>query len=395
MKLPEDMRQLLVRRFKSNHRKWLTDKSNAGWPLEISLGIPTAEKAQQQPEGVRAWVAAWQGWQGAGRVDWCDRHWQTFGKQQLPHKLILQQPLDVALWAGESARWQRAIQRREILLARWPMLRTALASHFNLLADYRDTDFNRLLAVLEWIIQHPNSNLYPRQLPIAGIDSKWLEQRKGLITSLLTAIRQDEASPADFFQCCGLKAPPQLIRMRVLDAAIRSQLGGLADITAPLEQLAALTIAPKRVLIVENLQTGLAFDDMPDTVVFMKLGYHVSALAQISWVSNAQCFYWGDLDTHGFAILNQIRNSIPSIRSFLMDEETLLSHRELWVEEEQPHAAAVLPLLTDEEQAVYRGLKQHAWGQNVRLEQERIAWDYVISCLFTLDDGSRSLHNPL
>jgi hypothetical protein len=32
-------------------------------------------------------------------------------------------------------------------------------------------------------------------------------------------------------------------------------------------------------------------------------------------------------------------------------------------------------LLTEPEQAVYHSIKRNAWGQNVRLEQERIAWD--------------------
>ena len=58
-----------------------------------------------------------------------------------------------------------------------------------------------------------------------------------------------------------------------------------------------------------------------------------------------------------------------------MDDATLRSHQDLWVEEKDQHAAETLPLLTDSEQAVYQAIKRNAWGQNVRLEQERIAWD--------------------
>ena len=57
------------------------------------------------------------------------------------------------------------------------------------------------------------------------------------------------------------------------------------------------------------------------------------------------------------------------------DETTLRSHQDLWVEKKEQHAAETLPLLTDPEQAVYQASKRNAWGQNVRLEQERIAWD--------------------
>ena len=58
-----------------------------------------------------------------------------------------------------------------------------------------------------------------------------------------------------------------------------------------------------------------------------------------------------------------------------MDESTLLRNRALWVEEKDQCSALELPLLTAAEQSVYQGLKQHRWGLNVRLEQERIAWN--------------------
>jgi hypothetical protein len=169
--------------------------------------------------------------------------------------------------------------------------------------------------------------------------------------------------------------------MRMLDQEIRNQVGGLGDISAPCDGLAALNILVSRVFVVENLQTGLAFPDMPGTVVIMRLGYNVDALAKLPWIARAQCIYWGDLDTHGFAILNRARTYLPQLQSVLMDEGTLLTHKALWGEEKAPHPADELPQLTDAEQAVYRGIKKHLWGQNVRLEQERIAWGYALNLL--------------
>jgi len=163
--------------------------------------------------------------------------------------------------------------------------------------------------------------------------------------------------------------------LRILDESLRQRVGGLNDISAPWEQLAELDLPVIKVFIVENLQTGLAFDDLPGSVVIMQLGYGVDVLGRLPWITTAHCVYWGDLDTHGFAILNRARCHLPGLKSVLMDEETLRSHQDLWVEEKDQHAAETLPLLTDPEQAVYQSIKRNAWGQNVRLEQERIAWD--------------------
>jgi hypothetical protein len=375
LKLPEDVRQTLVRRFQSKHREWLIgDTGESQWPLEVPLGLPTEQAALRQVDGVRAWVSAWQGWQGVGTLSWCERRWKAFGVQRLPEKLALRGPEDVAMWIGESARWERAQSRYLALIARWPVLAQQLPRYFDVLADYSDADYQRLAEMLDWITSHPNSNLYPRQLPVSGLDSKWLDGRKGLLTDLVAAIQEDSSSEVDFYQRCGLKAPPLLVRMRVLDQSLRAHVGGVGDITAPVDDLVGISWPVSHVFIVENLQTGLAMSDMPGAVVFMRLGYNVDVLARLPWLARARCIYWGDLDTHGFAILHRARSYIPELQSVLMDEETLLRHKALWVDEAAQHSAAELTLLTKDEQQLYRDLKQQRWGQNVRLEQERIDW---------------------
>lgn len=375
MKLPEDVRQFLVRRFQSKHREWLIgDTGEKQWPLEVPLGIPTEQAALRQVDGVRAWVSAWQHWQGLGTLSWCERRWKALGVQRLPEKLALLSSEDVAVWIGESTRWERALSRYQMLIARWPALAQQLPRYFDVLADYSDANFRRLAEMLDWINLNPKSNLYPRQIPVAGADSKWLDSRKGLISDLVAALQGDPIGDRDFFRRCGLRPQPQLIRIRVLDPELRAQLGGLGDISAPCEEVASIGIQPTNVFIVENLQTGLAFDDLAGVVVIMRLGYAVDVLGQLPWLQQAQCIYWGDIDTHGFAILNRARIYIPSLKTVLMDESTLMSHRDLWVEEKDQHLSIELLLLSDIEQQLYQVLRSNTLGQYVRLEQERIRW---------------------
>ncbi|MFN7505599.1 MAG: DUF3322 domain-containing protein, partial [Limnobacter sp.] len=170
MKLPEDVRQLLARRFQSKHREWLIgDPGESQWPQEVPLGIPTEQAALRQVDGVRAWVSAWQRWQAntvqtSDTLSWCERRWKALGVQRLPEKLALRGPEDVAMWIGESARWECAQSRYQTLTARWPVLAQQLPRYFDVLADYGDADFRRLAEMLDWIANHPQSDLYPRQL---------------------------------------------------------------------------------------------------------------------------------------------------------------------------------------------------------------------------------------
>ena len=69
-----------------------------------------------------------------------------------------------------------------------------------------------------------------------------------------------------FHSLCGLRAEPIRIRMRVLCPRLRSTVGGLCDIEAPIAELATLQLVPTVSLVVENLNTGIALPDIDGTV---------------------------------------------------------------------------------------------------------------------------------
>jgi hypothetical protein len=387
VKSPDEVRSEAKRRFANRYKDWLIrdveeDQPQASpWLQEFSLGVPTEHQADGRLEDVRRWIAEWRSWTGPGTVTWVERRWRLIGTQNVPERLVFSTPEELADFVDEHARWQRMLRVSQDLVSNWPSLKRGIARWASLLADCVDHDLVRLISMLRWIESHPESRLYVRQLPIPGMDTKWIEQRTGMIAALLHDIRVDRDGTKGFYEACGLRPLPQYVRVRILDPALREMAGGLGDITGTIDQIGSWNIFPDAVLIVENVQTGLAFDDMPGTVVIMGLGYSVDLLQKLPWVHSARCYYWGDLDTHGFAILNRARGYIAQLNSILMDQGTLLAHRDLWVEERQPAAADVLPLLTPTEEAVYTGLKQNVWGNHVRLEQERISWDFAQTAL--------------
>jgi hypothetical protein len=385
----------MLTRYRNQRRTWLSEgnKTADQWPIVFRLECPTEEDAIRQPDAFGNWIAAWRAWQGAGEVVWDDRHWRALGTQRVPEVLRVHSPKEVAAWIGEESRWGRAQSRYAYLVERWSLLNGTLSRYFDVLADYPAEDFEKLEAMLTWLAANPHSNLFPRQLPIVGIDSKWLEARTGLIAALLTALRGSEIEQADFYEVCGLKRPPPLTRLLILDESLRGRTGGIRDLSAPAAELAGLDLPVERVYIVENLQTGLAFGDLPGSVLFLRMGYGVDALARIPWVNRTECVYWGDLDTHGLRILSRVRTLLPHVMSILMDEETLLVHKALWGEEAEQSSDIELPTLTADEQLLYQRLKQHHWRTNVRLEQERIPWEYAWRSLLMQHNCSPSHAN--
>ena len=370
---PDQHKTALERRCENQYRHWFVGEG--AWPLTFSLGPPTEDDAMGHPAAVREWAAAWTVYAGPGTVTWEDRTWPRRGKERIPVSIGYADPRVVFAALLMAARWDRATAHAACLVERWPQLKdcAALGRHFDELAGCSTADMQRLLALLAWLRAHPGSGLFLRQIPLEGVDTKWFEARKTIVLSMMAAITG--ADPGlDLYAVCGLKRPGFRLRMRILCPALRRQLAGLGDIESPLDELAGMSLRPRRVLVIENQQTALALPDLEGTVVFMRLGKAVTTLAGISWIRDADVLYWGDIDTHGFDCLDSARSVLPQLRSILMDRDTLLGHRALWVEE-PVQEAATLEHLVPAELALLDELRGGTHGKLVRLEQERLALD--------------------
>jgi hypothetical protein len=154
---------------------------------------------------------------------------------------------------------------------------------------------------------------------------------------------------------------------------LKLSIGGLTDIGTTASQFALLNPPARRVFVTENELNGLAFPEAPDSMVVFGLGYGLDVLAGAEWLRDREVHYWGDIDTHGFAMLDRFRAQIPAARSLLMDRSTLLEHRDAWVTEELPHRGTLTRLNADEH-ALFKELQSNVLGDRIRLEQERVSF---------------------
>jgi hypothetical protein len=386
---PEDVRARCKRQFAREHLAWLGSRAGPGETQTIALGAPTQSEAAADPEAVRAWAAAWSAWESSdqpGVVTWETRQWPRLGTQRLPAAMLIGSPNEVALLADQGGRWQRAAARHDRLctVCVWLSGQPAPQRLFDALADYSDVDFERLLGLMRWLSEHPASGLQLRQLPIAGLDTKWVEQRRGLIIDLMQCRPLQPSGGQqgrDLHALLGLARQPTRMRLRLLGDDLRRQVGGLCDIEAPVVELATLPISPRLAFVVENLESGLALPAVAGAVALLKLGHAVSLLQLLPWLRASRVIVWGDIDTHGFAILDRVRAGLPHAESILMDLNTLLPHRDLWVEEPRPYDGPALERLREPERQVFDGLSQGSWGVRVRLEQERLPWPLVLTTI--------------
>lgn len=381
-----DLRAQVIRLWERGEllRACVTD--TVDWPFRLTLKTPSTGDLTDRFEAVRDWTA---GLARAThvRIEWTERRHRVQGAQHLPVAAWVDTLDDALTLIGKAgdARQFRALWAKTgdslPQLTQWLIRRPM---HTLELADR----WERILAVVQWMMAHPRPGIYLRQVDIPGVDSKFIEVHRGVLTEIFDlvlpagAINAAVSGIGQFAHRYGFKDKPARIRFRLLDATLPSLPGvtGSADVMLDAESFAALRLPVQRVFITENEINFLAFPDIAGAIVIFGAGYGWEALARAEWLASCTIHYWGDIDTHGFGILEQLRGHFSHVASFLMDYATLEAHKSFWGFEDKPLRTDLNRLTTDE-QALYNELRDNRIRERLRLEQERVGFGWLASRL--------------
>ena len=363
------------------------------FPRRLALKGPDSRALGERFSEVRDWIAGLVANEGLYRIEWRSVNHRVLGANRIPSAIwidTLEQALGLIGKHRAAERFAGMVERTretraELIpwLAKRPLRALALAE-----------EWPQLLAIVDWLSKHPRPEVYLRQVDLPGVHTKLIEGHRGVLAEFFDLVLPEEAIDAThtgafgFCRRYGFLDKPARVRFRMLDPTVRL-LPMASDQDITLTQAAFSSLAPPvtTVFITENEINFLAFPNVRDSMVIFGAGYGFANLAAVHWLQEKNILYWGDIDTHGFAILNQLRGFFPHTVSFLMDRETLLAHRQFWGSEPQPQTGDLLRLTT-EEQALYDQLRQHTWGVSVRLEQEKIGFRYLAAALQKLrSDG--------
>jgi hypothetical protein len=355
-------------------------------PLGVPLCGPAAGEIAERLGEVQEWAAEWErAGRGPLRVEYKRVGGRKVGANIIPCRAWIDGYDQAWELLGVRAEVRRFSSLADATAASCPRLIPWLIGRpmqALMLADRWD----KLLATVRWIDERQSPGMYLRQVDVPGVDTKFIEGHGGVLAELLDlqlAPGRIDRDCADFAVRYRFRRKPGYVRFRSPGFAGFSELSVRADefTTAPPEA--------RRAYVVENEITYLAFPLPGDAIVIFGGGYAVEALGSLGWLTDLDLTYWGDIDTHGFAILNRLRHRVGHARSMLMDRTTLLAHRDQWVTEPRP-AIAGLDLLDAEEADLYRDLVDGTLGPSVRLEQERISFATIEKAVARLPLVGRS-----
>ena len=388
-----DVRQLrasLKRRWEAG--RYLRDYCvSVPWePVILPVKGPTAAEFLDRFEEARRWVADFERESRTGggaerfSIEYRTVRGRNLGANAVPARIRIERFEQLCALLGTSGEVQTLDVLVDDTREKVPALVPWVVGHPMVALGHQEV-WGHVLATVAWIAAHDAGRLYRRQIDVDGVDTKFVERHRKLLDDLLTTVlpaeRIDPAyTYADFTRRFKFLPKPGYTRFRLLDRSTTGFPAGVSELTLRTDELARMEPEVATVFVVENEVTYLAFPEVADSIVLFGAGFGLTRLSDLPWLHHKQIAYWGDIDTHGFDILDRLRSRFGRVQSMLMDHKTLLAHPNQWVDEPSP-TNRPLPHLSEAEAALYRDLIEARYGPRVRLEQERVRFSLLRQAL--------------
>lgn len=379
---PKDLKAQLVRLWERGELLRDAVTGNQRFPLRLTLKGPGSADITERFDTVRTWVTGLADSAAPLRIEWQQVRHRVQGVQHLPSSIWIDSMGEALTWLGKQREWNRFAALVADTSQQHPLLLPWLEKRPLQTLELADA-WPRLLAVIDWLQAHPRPGIYLRQVDLSGVHSKFIETHRGVLTELLNlalpadAIDTSKIGIGQFTARYGFIDKPARIRFRILDPAVPSLPGtACPDITLDADSFSRLALDIRHAFITENETNFLTLPHAPCAIVIFGSGYGWDALAKAKWLERCAIYYWGDIDTHGFAILDQLRGYFGHVSSFLMDRTTLDAHNAFWGSEDKP-LQIDLHRLTPDELDVYNDLRDNRIRAGLRLEQEHIGFEWV------------------
>jgi hypothetical protein len=368
------MRARLRRRWDTGAALTARARGAAFVPIDLPIRGPTAAELGARYGEVADWVLQWAAPSPYYTVTTKVVGSRRTGANAIPDRIRIDSYEGLACFLGTSAQARRHLELVTLAKERVPQIYSWVVEK-PLRALAHEAQFERLLACVRWLVDNSDRNRYLRQIDAPGVDTKFVEQHRAILSELVDLVIDEPADrqARDFAVRYGFRGKPSRVRIRILDPAASRLPAGISDVELAVEEIDPGLFDVDRVFLVENEVTCLAFPALPRSLLIFGGGYAVSRVAELGWLRGLPLYYWGDIDTHGFRILDRLRVGFPETRSMLMDRDTLIAHEAHWDREPAP-VNTYLPHLRPDEAALYRDLVEDVFGPAVRLEQERISY---------------------
>lgn len=372
----------------------LPDKKPPAFPIELTIGLPSATQVTEVTQTVREHVLVWQE-VNVGEVVWVHKSYRGLEEAiKLPKIWRLNNPSEWIAACADKRIQAEFNKLSQVFDAIYPLLindnPATKKSAYEFMAVFvrqrqliSQCDATTLIQVAKLALSLDAGcakGLPLRALSLVENDTKFFERHSRLITQLLDVRFDGKVSQQGLPQFLGASIYTEHWLL-VLDLGCLGDTSKNNDKTQAclqgveqlrmrgheLGKLAQLAPNCKRVIVVENEQCLYQLPALSYTIAIMGTGFNLSWLAS-PWFANKQVAYWGDIDTWGLYLLALAKKYLPSITPLLMSAEIYDKHINRAVVEPKPQLLTThLHYLSTQEFQLFNRLLTAKKG---RLEQE-------------------------
>lgn len=369
---PDQIRDFCQRRFASYLRSLVTGESF--FPLEIRFGRPKAgDDFGKLNREIKALAEADLGY----RLEWAERKFRLLGEQKIPSRVWFENEAGFLKILGATRELELFHRNLELTRHECPALLPWLAERAEKMAEY-STEWPELLKVCCYFQANPKPGLYARELPIA-VGTKFIEENEAILDLLLRHLLSLDfkSDYRSFEERYGLRFDEPLVRLRLLDAALRERLRlGANDISIPISEARRFDWLGLWIIVTENKMNFLTLPALPNALAIWGGGNAAQLLTTVSWINNCRVLYWGDVDVHGFHIVSRLRAAFRHVTTAMMDIPTL-EECSKQIRTSKPASYEETKFLTCEERQAYDWVNSN----QKLLEQEKIPYVYSVERL--------------
>lgn len=375
MKTPTDLARKLARQWHNADLREQRLLNPLHWPIELSIGKPTANAMLNQLDQVRQHIQRWRAID-SGQVRWEKHHYQSASEAvELPISWILSTPTE---WV--NATHCQDIRREYQTLGRLvqqtdPLFHRLLIRQRSLVFSKPEQEVIKAAELTLLLTPGAAQGSPLRAVSLAGIDSKFFERNRTLITRLLDIRFDDQASALGLESFLG--AQPDNDHW-LLIADLDGKLLPFAQQRVRDNELIETPLNASHILIVENEQCLHQLPTLPGTIATLGAGLNLRWLSA-PWLGTKTLGYWGDIDSWGLCMLAQARQHQPDLTALLMTRAVFDHHQSRKaVHEPLPASPEPPSQLNPDEAQLYRHLLSLEKG---RLEQEFIDKQQVMDAV--------------
>lgn len=356
---------------------WYAGNGAAMFPLQVRANLAPVGNRNDVAHWVRQLMEASKATRGFGySLEMKQVNSRTYGQNLFPVSIYFETPNDLLAFAGVTAELEKTVKVADVVTTAFPELHAWIGRNLPSLPSLVPV-VDGLVAVTQYMRSNPRPGVFAREFPVA-VHSKFVEENERILREWLDQILPASSISADedhFARRFGLRYIDQMAWVRLLDVSLLAELGLPHEVVGlTLDGLANLRIpADVRMVIVENKVNLLTLPAIPRALALGGMGNAVLQLARLGIMSNRPVVYWGDMDSHGYEILDRFRRTVFQATSILMDVTSLTKYADLAVTGPDSELRETKSLST-KERVAYELCVTNRW----RVEQERIPHRDVI-----------------